>query len=63
MTRTAWTNLCALRMFHRRPDIPIETLLILAEAMYVDAPDADPLRAGDDEILAMVRPKGVKGLK
>lgn len=55
MTRQQWINLCTLAMVRRRPDVPAETLMLLAELMHEDTPRSSPQRAATVEVLATVR--------
>jgi hypothetical protein len=45
LPRTPWINLCALQLIRLRPDVPAETLLLVATLLWNETPEVPPQEA------------------
>jgi len=45
LPRTPWINLCALQLIRLRPDVPPETLLLVATLLWNEMPEIAPQEA------------------
>jgi hypothetical protein len=49
LPRTPWINLCALQLIRLRPDVPAETLLLVATLLWNEMPELPPQEAAEQE--------------
>ncbi|MED5621793.1 hypothetical protein [Ideonella sp. BN130291] len=49
LPRTPWINLCALQLIRLRPDVPPETLLLVATLLWNESPELPPQEAALQE--------------
>jgi len=49
LPRTPWINLCALQLIRLRPDVPAETLMLVATLLWNESPELPPQEAALQE--------------
>jgi hypothetical protein len=50
LPRTPWINLCALQLLRLRPDVPPDTLVLVATLLWNESPELQPQEAASREV-------------